>query len=136
VDEHNEEESSEDSGIEPCTVDSPCTESEAHAEDEEDGDHTEGEEAGGHGEGKSLLKPAEEAGVYEGEIFFPESGDWAVKVRFAISDGSVDEHVDFTVDVIETGPNWPVLGGFFGINTAVMITAAVLKRKSTLVVPA
>lgn len=95
------------------------------------------ESSGAHGESKEvILKPGKEPGEYAGKVFFSEAGDWAVKVRFTTDDGKVEEHVDFTVDVIDAGPNWTVLGGFFGINATIVAVAAVKKRKSTLVIPA
>jgi hypothetical protein len=111
--------------VEPCNLEQPCTEDE-HAEEGEDGP----------GESKEVvLKPAKVKGAYAGKVFFSEAGNWAVKVRFTTQEGAVEEHVDFTVDVVDAGPNWPVLGGFFGINAAIVAVAAVNKRKSTLVIP-
>lgn len=115
------------SGIKPCTKTQPCDEK-----------HTEGEgEPAGHEESAMVaLKAAQEVGVYKGEVFIPESGDWAIRVHFTPQAGANEQHVDYMVAVVDAPPNWPVIGGFFGINLTVISVAAVMKQKSKLAIKA
>ena len=78
----------------------------------------------------SLYQLAWEAdsAAYTGSVIFFEAGQWGVHVEFQVEGA---EHVaEFAVDVTPADPGGLVLAGFAGLNAAVLVTAAVLKRKS------
>ena len=79
-----------------------------------------------------MLVPAHETGEYAGKININKSGDWVFNVHFTVNDEMTA--VEIPVNIARTfGLNYAVLAGFFGINGTVMAVAAVLKRKSRLV---
>lgn len=78
------------------------------------------------------LEPTDESGEYAGELHFDASGEWMFNVHFTVN-GETTE-VDFPVDIARAlGLNYAVLAGFFGINAAVIILAATLKRKPVVI---
>ena len=79
-----------------------------------------------------MLEPTMESGEYAGEMHFETSGEWMFNVHFTI-DGETTE-VDFPIEIARAlGLNYAVLAGFFGINGAVIATAAFLKRKPVVI---
>ena len=75
-----------------------------------------------------MLEPTAESGEYAGRLSFEKSGEWMFNIHFTVN-GETTE-VDFPVDIARTlALNYAVLSGFFGINAAVIIIAAALKRK-------
>jgi hypothetical protein len=88
--------------------------------------------AGGHGHGESasvILEAAKEEGLYTGKVTFSEPGDWTLRVRFTLPDGTAGEELDFPVAVVGVGPPWGVLAGFLGINAIVVAAAGLIRRK-------
>lgn len=67
-------------------------------------------------------------GEYGGELEFDEVGPWMIKVTFAIQEK--ERAVEFEADISQGRPNWYVLWGFLGVNIAIIIAAAVIRRKS------
>jgi len=87
-----------------------------------------------HGEEvlKIMLEPTMESGEYAGELHLEASGDWMFNVHFTVNGETTQ--VDFPVEIARTlGLNYAVLAGFFGINGTVIAAAAILKRKSSIV---
>lgn len=108
-------------------------ESESHAELPTE---NHGEESGGHGEAaRVVLKESGEGGVYTGGITFERPGNWIVHIRFSTQAGAVEESVEFLVDVIDAGPDWALIGGFFGLNLAIVAAAVVMKPKPVIAKP-
>jgi hypothetical protein len=89
------------------------------------------QESGGHGDNALvLLKPAEEAGHYRGTLSITAPGDWVVNLTVSLEGGG-EKALAFPIDVIDAGPPWTVLSGFFTVNLVVVAAAGFLKRKST-----
>ena len=79
-----------------------------------------------------MLEPTMESGEYAGELHFETSGEWMFNVHFTV-DGETTQ-VDFPIEIARTlGLNYAVLAGFFGMNGAVIATAAFLKRKPVVI---
>jgi hypothetical protein len=79
-----------------------------------------------------MLEPTMESGEYAGELHFETSGEWMFNVHFTIGGEAIE--VDFPIEIARAlGLNYAVLAGFFGINGAVIATAAFLKRKPVVV---
>ncbi len=76
----------------------------------------------------AVLKPGVEEGEYAGEISVDKSGAWTFNVHFTLNGELIE--AEFPVTVVEASQNLSVLAGFFGFNAAVILTAAVLKRKA------
>ena len=80
----------------------------------------------------NMLEPTMESGEYAGEIHFETSGEWMLNVHFTVNGETTA--VDFPIEIARTlGLNYAVLAGFFGINGAVLATAAFLKRKPVVI---
>jgi hypothetical protein len=75
------------------------------------------------------LKAGHAPGEYEGKLSFPTAGEWEVHVRFTVN-GQEREAV-FPVDVLPGGKPWLLLGSFFGLNTAIIVTAAFLRANKS-----
>ncbi|WML34059.1 FixH family protein [Clostridium sp. OS1-26] len=69
-----------------------------------------------------------EEGEYVGKIKFSNKGHWKVKTDFTVD--NAQKMVDFDVDVISSGPNWFVVGGFLVVTTLIIVTAGVTKKKN------
>jgi hypothetical protein len=114
VDRHAEEE--DDHG------ESKSAEKDSHAEEKD----SHAEEKGGHAEpNEFILKPGHNPGEYEGYVRFPSAGEWEVHVVFTV-DGN-ERAVDFAVEVLPGSGPWLLLGTFFGVNTAVIAAAGIMR---------
>jgi hypothetical protein len=79
-----------------------------------------------------MLEPTMESGEYAGALHFETSGEWMFNVHFTVNGETTQ--VDFPIEIARAlGLNYAVLAGFFGINGAVIATAAFLKRKSVVI---
>lgn len=79
-----------------------------------------------------MLEPTMESGEYAGELHFDTSGEWIFNVHFTVNGDTTK--VEFPVEIARAlGVNYAVLTGFFGINGAVIVTAAFLKRKPVVI---
>ncbi len=76
---------------------------------------------------KVEMKAGHEIGEYEGEVELDEAGHWMIKVNSLVT--QQERAVTFSVDVSKKGPNWLVLGGFFGAIVTFVTVAAVTRRK-------
>lgn len=77
---------------------------------------------------KVSLEPGHEPGEYSGEILLDGSGAWIFSIHFTV-DGQMTE-VEIPIEVAGAVSKPGILAGFFGINAALIATAAVMKRKS------
>jgi hypothetical protein len=68
-------------------------------------------------------------GQYMGEINFTDKGTWTVTATTMVNGEKKD--IKFDVDVVSSGPNWVVIGGFIGIVAVIIVVAAVKKKKSS-----
>ncbi|OAA90617.1 FixH family protein [Clostridium ljungdahlii] len=66
-------------------------------------------------------------GEYVGTVKFSDKGKWKVKTNFMASNG--EKMADFNVDVISSGPNWFVVGGFLVVITLIIVIAGITKKK-------
>lgn len=84
-------------------------------------------EIDGHDDGEKVYKTKKShaAGEYEGKISFSEAGEWEVHISFHV-DGE-DKEVAYVVEVAPGAGSWLLLGGFFGVNTAIIAAAAVMR---------
>jgi hypothetical protein len=99
---------------------------EDHAQSKSAEKDSHAEEKDSHAEPKEFtLKPGHNAGEYEGKVSFSSPGEWEVHVAFTV-DGS-ERSASFLVDVLPGGGPWLLLGSFFGINTAVIAAAGVMR---------
>lgn len=109
------EPTSEHSGMSGMEMDSePATESnhDASAEPHEDS-------------ALVALEAGHESGEYEGVLHFEKSGEWNVVVHFTVEEQPLE--VAFPVTVARTFSKPGVLAGIFGLNVAIVLTAAALK---------
>ncbi|MFW2488062.1 FixH family protein [Clostridium chromiireducens] len=81
----------------------------------------------GHSEPIEVTLENSEEGQYMGEINFTDEGKWIVTTNLVVNGEKTN--VEFNVDVANGGPNWVVIGGFIGIIAAIIIVAAVKKKK-------
>ena len=75
------------------------------------------------------LEAGHESGEYKGFLDFEKSGDWNVVIHFTIEDELFE--VEFPVTVAGAISRYGILSGIFGLNVAIVTTAAVLKRNKT-----
>ena len=66
-------------------------------------------------------------GEYTGTIALTKKGDWMAKTVLKIS--GKDENIQFDFNVISTGPNWFIIGGFLGVIVLVILIALIVKSK-------
>jgi hypothetical protein len=76
------------------------------------------------------LRAGHAPGEYEGKVSFPYAGEWDVHVSF--TDGDHEKEVVFVTDVLPGDKPWLLLGSFFGVNTAVIAAAGIMRRGSNL----
>jgi hypothetical protein len=74
-----------------------------------------------------MLEPAHASGEYSGVIALAKSGAWIFNVHFTI-DGQMTA-AEIPVEVVRGGSNLGILAGFLGVNAAVVMAAAIMKRK-------
>jgi uncharacterized membrane protein YdcZ (DUF606 family) len=67
-------------------------------------------------------------GQYMGKINFTDKGKWVITANIMVNGEQKD--VQFDADVVSSGPNWVVIGGFVGIVAVIIIVAAVKKKSS------
>lgn len=73
------------------------------------------------------FKKGHEDGEYVGTVKFSDKGKWKVKTNFMASNG--EKMADFNVDVVSSGPNWFVIGGFLVVITLIIVIAGITKKK-------
>ncbi|MBI5653112.1 MAG: hypothetical protein HZC40_22110 [Chloroflexi bacterium] len=104
----------------------------AHADENKSSHQTEtkttshADEDAGHA-GKPLTAGKSE-GAYVGQVMIPNAGDWLLVVKSEI-EGKAEMEM-FAVNATRTQETWLVLGGFLGINLAVIATAGITKRQA------
>lgn len=74
------------------------------------------------------FKEGHEEGEYIGTVKFSDKGHWKVKADFTTNNG--EKMADFSLDVISSGPNWFVVGGFVVVTTLIIVTAGITKKKN------
>ena len=86
-------------------------------------------ETGSHEEfGMVMLEPEMHGSEYKGAINFDQAGEWNLVVHFTVGDELLE--VDFPLNVAGTISKYGVLAGIFGLNIAIVSTAAILKRNT------
>jgi hypothetical protein len=84
---------------------------------------------GSHAEfGMVMLEPEMHDSEYKGVINFDQAGEWNLIVHFTVEDELLE--VDFPLNVAGTISKYGVLAGIFGLNVAIVSTAAILKRNA------
>lgn len=73
------------------------------------------------------FKKGHEEGEYIGTVKFSDKGKWKVKTNFTTNNGQ--KMADFNVEVVSSGPNWFVIGGFLVVTTLIIVTAGITKKK-------
>ncbi|MDP3480123.1 MAG: FixH family protein [Desulfoprunum sp.] len=66
-------------------------------------------------------------GQYMAMMNLPDEGKWNITVKIAA--GGKESVTDFAIQVINAGPNWNVILGFLGIITAIIVAAAINKKR-------
>lgn len=74
------------------------------------------------------LKESSEKGEYIGSANFTDKGTWNVKTVFTVN--GQDKNTTFNVDVVSSGPNWFIIGGFLGAIILIIVIAALKKKKA------
>ncbi|APM38879.1 FixH family protein [Clostridium kluyveri] len=74
------------------------------------------------------LKESSEKGEYMGSADFTNKGTWDVKTMFTVN--GQDKNTTFNVDVVSSGPNWFIIGGFLGVIVLIIVIAALKKKKA------
>jgi hypothetical protein len=90
--------------------------------------HDQAGEAHSHAPIAVLLEPGAEAGAYQGWLFFYEPGRSTIAIAFELQGET--RATTFDVVVVRARPRALVLGGFAAVNALVIVTAAVLKRRT------
>lgn len=67
------------------------------------------------------------SGEYGGELEFDKTGPWMIGVTFVVQ--GKGRTAEFEANVSQGGVNWYVLWSFLIVNCAIIITAAVIRRK-------
>lgn len=70
-----------------------------------------------------------EKGQYMAAMNLEGEGKWNITVHVAT--GGKETTTDFAVEVLKAGPNWNVILGFVGIITAIIVVAAINKKRKT-----
>lgn len=66
---------------------------------------------------------------YMGNVNFTDKGKWMVTAEVMVNGEKKD--IKFDVDVVSSGPNWIIIGGFVGIVAVIIVVAAVNKKQSS-----
>ncbi len=74
------------------------------------------------------LKEGSEKEEYVGSANFTDKGTWNVKTMFTAN--GQDKNTIFNVDVVSSGPNWFIIGGFLGAIVLIIVIAALKKKKA------
>jgi hypothetical protein len=86
---------------------------------------------GHHDEAENLvaqLTAGPAAGHYVGQVEFTDMGAWLVNVNFVVGDEA--KEANFVVEATRSASTWWVINGFLGVNSVVIVAAALLKRKA------
>ena len=75
-----------------------------------------------------MLEPELDSGEYRAVLNFGRPGDWNLVIHFAVGDELME--VEFPLNVAGTISKYGVLAGIFGLNLAIVSTAAILKRNT------
>jgi len=78
---------------------------------------------------KIVLEAGHEPGEYHGVIELPKTGDSKLSVHFQVEDAA--NMVIFPLEISSGFSKAGILVGFISVNIAAIVTAAILKRKST-----
>ena len=68
-----------------------------------------------------------ETGEYTGTADLSKNGDWMAKTNIKIQ--GQDINTQFNFGVVNTGPNWMVIGGFLGFMGVAVIVAFIVKKR-------
>lgn len=80
------------------------------------------------------FKKGHEEGEYIGTVKFSDKGNWKVKTTF--TDNNKEKVAEFNIEVISSGPNWFIVGGFLIVITLIIVTAGIAKKKNKNIVQA
>jgi hypothetical protein len=84
---------------------------------------------GSHAEfGMVILESEMHGSEYKGVINFQQAGEWNLVVHFTVEDELLE--VEFPLNVAGTISKYSVLAGIFGLNIAIVSSAAILKRNT------
>ena len=61
------------------------------------------------------------------QVDLEEAGHWMITVVSTVN--QQERSVEFTQEVSKSGPNWVVLSGFFGAMLAIIVVAAITRKK-------
>ncbi len=76
--------------------------------------------------GKPLVAGTHQ-GEYIGQVMIPNAGEWLLTITAQAA--GAEQTTRFTVNATRSAETWLVLGGFLGVNLAVIATAGMTKRK-------
>lgn len=74
------------------------------------------------------LTAGEKPGDYSAKATFSDPGPW--KIKLTVTAGDVEDAQTFDLEVVKSGPNWVVIGGFLGAILLIIVAAAVVKARS------
>ena len=111
------------------TDDHSATKKDDHAKTESQsaGAKNSGHDDGDTGHAGKPLTAGKSEGEYTGQVMIPNAGDWWLVVQSEIA--GKEEMTMFAVNATRAPETWLVLGGFLGVNIAVIVTAGVTKRR-------
>jgi hypothetical protein len=111
------------------TDDHGATKKDDHAKTESQsaGAKNSGHDDGDTGHAGKPLTAGKSEGEYTGQVMIPNAGDWWLVVQSEIA--GKEEMTMFAVNATRAPETWLVLGGFLGVNLAVIVTAGMTKRR-------
>lgn len=111
------------------TDDHSVTKKDDHAKTESQsaGAKNSGHDDGDTGHAGKPLTAGKSEGEYTGQVMIPNAGDWWLVVQSEIA--GKEEMTMFAVNATRAPETWLVLGGFLGVNLAVIVTAGMTKRR-------
>lgn len=79
------------------------------------------------------LTAAPQAGLYQGVVSFPKEGAWALNIHFMV--GNEMLNVSFPIEVAYATPaSYGIIAAFLSLNIAIVVSAAVMRRKTSIIV--
>lgn len=72
------------------------------------------------------LQKGSQDGVYTGKVDLTNNGKWILNASFNLQ--SQPQAIAFDFDVMDSGPNWLIIGGFGGVILLILVIAVINKK--------
>jgi hypothetical protein len=111
------------------TDDHSVTKKDDHAKTESQsaGAKNSGHDDGDTGHAGKPLTAGKSEGDYVGQVMIPNAGEWLLTINYKVA--GKEEMAMFAVNATRAPETWLVLGGFLGVNLAVIAIAGITKRQ-------